>query len=271
MMPVFFDTELEGVATFWRIYRKDGCTLGLTSHNRALYFDGILHRAAPGLAPSAIRKTIGFSDESADVRGALSHGSISSKDLSAGLFDDASIEIGAVNWETLERAVLYSGMIGEVTESSQEFSASLRSAKRSLERDLVPYTSPTCRAEFCGPGCGLSAARFSIEAQIDNIDLDNNSVAGPGLQASLYLGGRLTPLEGPQTGMTFAIVATDGNAMILDRPIKSGASPDMAVRLREGCDHTHATCHGRFGNAVNFRGEPFLPGNDLLTRYPKAK
>jgi len=28
------------------------------------------------------------------------------------------------------------------------------------------------------------------------------------------------------------------------------------------------TCSARFGNAVNFRGEPYLPGNDLLTRYP---
>ena len=31
-----------------------------------------------------------------------------------------------------------------------------------------------------------------------------------------------------------------------------------------------ATCAGRFANAVNFRGEPHLPGMDLLTRYPGA-
>ena len=29
-----------------------------------------------------------------------------------------------------------------------------------------------------------------------------------------------------------------------------------------------ATCAGRFGNTLNFRGEPYLPGVDLLTRYP---
>ncbi|MEO0871962.1 MAG: phage BR0599 family protein, partial [Pseudomonadota bacterium] len=26
----------------------------------------------------------------------------------------------------------------------------------------------------------------------------------------------------------------------------------------------------RFGNAHNFRGEPFLPGNDLLARYGRS-
>jgi hypothetical protein len=45
------------------------------------------------------------------------------------------------------------------------------------------------------------------------------------------------------------------------------------VRARssiEGCDKQMATCSARFANAVNFRGEPYLPGMDLLTRYPGA-
>ena len=42
------------------------------------------------------------------------------------------------------------------------------------------------------------------------------------------------------------------------------------VEVTEGCDKTLATCAARFGNAVNFRGEPHLPGIDLLTRYPGA-
>jgi hypothetical protein len=40
------------------------------------------------------------------------------------------------------------------------------------------------------------------------------------------------------------------------------------VEVSEGCDKSIATCAGRFGNAANFRGEPYLPGVDLLTRYP---
>ena len=38
----------------------------------------------------------------------------------------------------------------------------------------------------------------------------------------------------------------------------------------QGCDKMLATCSGRFGNVANFRGEPHLPGMDLLTRYPGA-
>lgn len=269
-MPVFFDAELEGVAIFWRIYRKDGVTLGLTSHDRALYFSGIMHLAAPGIAPAAIRKTVGLSEESAEVSGALSDSSISQRDLSAGLFDDATIEIGAVDWETLSHAVFYSGVIGDVTEGPQEFSADLQSAKVALQKDLVAYTSPTCRAQFCGPGCGLSAARFTANTELETVDLDDNCVSATGVSPAIYLGGQLTMLEGPQSGIVFTIVASKNGALILDRPIYPGTSAGMKVRVHEGCDRTHATCHARFNNAINFRGEPFLPGNDLLTRYPKA-
>ncbi len=41
----------------------------------------------------------------------------------------------------------------------------------------------------------------------------------------------------------------------------------VAVELIEGCDRQLATCRDRFANIANFRGEPHLPGNDLLTRY----
>ncbi|HLL58748.1 MAG TPA: phage BR0599 family protein, partial [Allosphingosinicella sp.] len=42
------------------------------------------------------------------------------------------------------------------------------------------------------------------------------------------------------------------------------------VEISEGCDKSFATCTARFANGANFRGEPHLPGMDLLTRYPGA-
>jgi hypothetical protein len=48
-------------------------------------------------------------------------------------------------------------------------------------------------------------------------------------------------------------------------------TPGTRALLRQGCDHTLQTCHARFGNAINFQGEPFVPGNDLLARYPGAR
>lgn len=270
MMRVFFDRELDTVATFWRIYRRDGVALGFTSHDRDLAFDGILHRSAPGMVPAAIRLTSDLSDDSAEVEGALSHDAIREPDLAAGLFDEASIEIGAVAWETLENRILYSGQIGRIDDDGKAFSAELRSAKRSLDVDLVPRTSPTCRAIFCGPGCGLSAQKHETLDTLSAIDFDANRLQLATANGPDFMDGRIRFLGGPQTGLVFHVVSTNGQWLTLDRSLVGGTAIGTRVEVREGCDHTFETCRTRFANAVNFRGEPFLPGNDLLARYGKG-
>jgi len=266
-MRVFFDRELDTVATFWRIYRRDGAALAFTSHDRDLTFGGITHRAAPGMIPAAIRLTVELSNDSAEAQGVLHHDSIREEELAAGLFDEAAIEIGAVDWITLDHSTLYSGQIGRIEDNQTQFTAELRSTKSLLERDLVPRTSPTCRAEFCGQGCGLSAVRFTTFRMIDAIDPESNRVRFAGLTGEDYVDGRLRFMSGPQTGIGFGIIDAETDWLTLDRPLVAGTAAGVRAELREGCDHTFATCVGRFANSINFRGEPFLPGNDLLSRY----
>ena len=52
------------------------------------------------------------------------------------------------------------------------------------------------------------------------------------------------------------------------QPTPFPVAPGEAAELRQGCDKRLDTCRERFANVLNFRGEPHLPGNDLLTRYP---
>lgn len=267
-MTVFFQQELEGVATYWRIFRTDGVTLGFTSHDRALAFDGVLHRAAPGMQPTAIRRSSGLRSDDAEASGALTHDTISEQDLASGLYDNARIMVGAVNWETLEREIFYSGRIGAIEDDGVGFTANLISEKARLETDLVPRTSPTCRAEFCDTQCGQSAALFSHRAIVESVNLDANSIQLNVTDPTNFIGGELRFLDGPQTGLRFGIMTANGSSFILDKPLHPHTEQARSAYLREGCDHTIETCHSRFRNAVNFRGEPFLPGNDLLARYP---
>jgi uncharacterized phage protein (TIGR02218 family) len=266
-MRVFFDRELDTVATFWRIYRRDGAALAFTSHDRDLSFGGLRHLAAPGMIPAAIRLTAELANDSAEVQGALNHESIREAELAAGLFDEAAIEIGAVDWTSLDHHTLYTGQIGRIEDDSTQFAAELQSTKSLLEQDLVPRTSPTCRAEFCGRGCGLSAVRFTSLQVLAGIDLEANRVRFAGLDGEAHVDGRLRFMEGPQTGVAFGIIDAADDWLVLDRPLVDGTPVGARAELREGCDHTITTCADRFGNAANFRGEPFLPGNDLLARY----
>lgn len=82
-----------------------------------------------------------------------------------------------------------------------------------------------------------------------------------------WAGGRLRWIGGANSGLSDVIAASAGDVVTLRRAPRFDAVGAL-VEVSEGCDKSIATCAGRFGNAANFRGEPYLPGIDLLTRYP---
>jgi len=177
------------------------------------------------------------------------------------------IRVGLVDWQSLEAAVLFRGTIGMVSQDGDGFSVELQSAKRMLDRELVPQTSPTCRAEFCGRGCNLSPARFEREVLVSGIDAERQVVFVAGIaDLAPYAWGSLRWANGAAAGIACRIVDTAEARVTLDR-LPQATDGTRAI-LQEGCDHTIATCASRFSNGINFQGEPYLPGNDLLTRHP---
>lgn len=271
MSRTWFSQPLETVAVWWRIERRDGVALGFTSHDRDLVFAGLRHRTAPGMVPSAVRRTATLEADSAEVSGALAHDAIGEAELAGGRFDGARVAMGLVDWESLEFEALFTGTIGSVGREGEQFSAELESLKQVLARDLVPRTSPTCRAEFCGEGCTLSSARFTHEATLTEVGEGRQWVRAGGILAADFAFGWLRPVDGGDAGAVLRVRAVDDGWLVLERPLAEDATAGQRVLLREGCDHTIATCSARFGNAVNFQGEPYLPGNDLLSRYPAAQ
>lgn len=272
MTRTWFGERLETVATFWRIERTDGVTLGFVSHDRDLAFGGLAYRSAPGMVPSAIRLSADFEADSAEIAGALTHDAIREDDLGSGRFDGARIVTGVVDWITLEYEALYSGTIGAVGRDGSGFSAELASLKALLNREIVPRTAPTCRAEFCATGCTLSPPRFTHEAVLAEISEDRGAIRLSAAVPSAKLAdGTLRWVEGPDAGCIMRIESVAGTWLHLEREVAPSLAAGSRAIVREGCDHTLDTCSTRFANAVNFQGEPFLPGNDLLTRYPAAQ
>jgi len=266
---------LSTVALAWTIARTDGVTIGLTDHDRDLMVDGLVHRAAPGITPSAIKRSDGLEADTMDVAGALTSAAIGERDLLGGRWDGARVRLAAVDWETGAMvARLGSGTIGAVETRGDAFTAELRGAAAALDRPAAEETSPSCRAELGDRRCRVAMAGrrryarvMSFEAGVANavVTLD---AAEPGANAWGF--GRLRWMSGANCGLESAVAASAGATVTLRRAPPFAVEAGALVEIVEGCDKTIATCAGRFANAANFRGEPYLPGIDLLTRYPGA-
>jgi uncharacterized phage protein (TIGR02218 family) len=260
--------ELTTLTLCWRVERRDGLTIGITAHDRDLEIDGLLYRAAPGMTPSAVSRGTGLDADSMDVTGALGGDAITERDLLAGRWDGARVALFATDWSApSETVALGEGTIGAVETRGGVLTAELRGVAASLERPVVEETSPECRAELGDRRCQVAMAgrrRFARVVQVEGAVVTLDAVEP---LANCYGGGRLRWFGGGNSGLEDAVARSGGATVTLRRPPRFEGAGAL-VELIEGCDKSLASCAGRFANAINFRGEPYLPGIDLLTRYP---
>jgi uncharacterized phage protein (TIGR02218 family) len=264
------DEVLATLAFCWRLERRDGVTIGLTSHDRDLEIGHVRYRAAPGVMPSAIRSGITAEGSDTDLQGALVADAISEADLMAGRWDGAALELRLTEWDAPGEMwlLLAKGEIGSVARKGGAFTAELVGAMAVLKTPVAPSTSPDCRARLGDRQCrvDLTARRKIVAVE----SVEDVEVGVSGLVAGAYAFGTLRWMTGPNAGAVQAVVDNGASVLTLADPPAFAVEAGTLALLTEGCDRQLETCTARFANVVNFRGEPYLPGTDLLTRYPGA-
>lgn len=269
-MAAICEGPLTSLAFCWRIERGDGAGVALTSHDRAILRGGDTYVAEPGVTPAAITRSLGLEPHSGEVAGALSASALTETDLALGRWDGARVRLTAIDWTAPEGEAieLLGGELGEVSLEGESFSAELNGAASRLAAAPCPATSPECRAQFGDKHCRVDLAGRNIRAVV--VSSDGNSITVEQPVDGRFMFGRLRYLSGANCGLETVILGVNGAQLtVRDRP-RASVEAGAILSLREGCDKRFETCVSRFQNAANFRGEPHLPGNDLLTRYPGA-
>ncbi|MAW87097.1 MAG: hypothetical protein CMJ42_11260 [Phyllobacteriaceae bacterium] len=260
----------------WRVRRADGTVLGFTDHDGPLVFDGLAHRPRTGFSASEARQSLGLAADATEIEGALSDDEITESDIEAGLYDGAKVETWLVNWtDPGQRALLRTTVIGRITRRDGRFMAELQSLSASLDKPLSRVLRRACSAELGDEACGvnLSAAGMSAEVEIMKVvpPVTLRVARTPGPEGWLVNGWLETAdgNAGPPRRYRISAQQADGAAETLvlgDRP-EPPLETGQAVRLVAGCDKRFATCRDRFGNGINFRGFPHMPGNDAAFGY----
>lgn len=162
------------------------------------------------------------------------------------------------------------GELGEVSVRGEAFEAELRGPAALLDAPVAEQTSPECRARLGDLRCRADMAgrtRLTRIVAVPGAEMVEVAAAGPGND---HGSGRLRWLGGANSGLESAVLRSAGALLTLHEPPCFPPAPGDLVEIAEGCDGQASTCAERFNNILNFRGEPHLPGIDLLTRYPGA-
>ncbi len=256
----------------WKLVPRVGATLGFTDHDNDVAFDGVTFEAQAGFEASEIESSLGLSVDNLEASGALESTQLDAERLRAGDFDHAAIEIWKVNWQDVtQRLLLRKGHLGEVTHGGAGFTAEVRGLSHVLNQTKGRVFQFGCDASVGDARCAvdLESAMFHAVAMIVAVEENRRlTISGVGGFASGWFSqGTLTWGSGLNAGRLEEIKSHADSSVELWQAASFAVSIGDSVTLRAGCDRQFSTCKTKFGNAVNFRGMPQMPGTDFVSTF----
>lgn len=274
----------DGIAalnTFWTVTRKDGTVLGFTDWTADVSVGTITYEASSGMSRSALQQRVDLSVPNQEVTGILSSDKVKAGDIRAGKYNGATLDVFMAvpddpDFLTYGRIGLPGAFLGEVDIQDGMFVFEIRGLSYLLQQSFIELYTPTCRTEFCDSKCKLDIADFTVTGTVTAVPVANfeatGSLVGPGLSTptpstgKLFQFGLITFDTGLNAGFSTEIVdqtainpATLAFYLPTPYPITIGDTFTAVV----GCDKTIQRCV-QLANAINFRGEPAIPGMSLL-------
>ena len=189
--------------------------------------------------------------------------------LRDGAFDGAPVYrdrvfLTAPNGSVIGGARMFQGRISTVdnvgrTQATLSVASDLVILDYDMPRNLF---APTCLHVLYDAGCGIIRGTYSMNGAVEagsNSNTINFSGAREGdAQGSIVFS------SGPNAKVRATVRGVNvGLSYSLMYPLPFAPSTGDAFTVAFGCDHTQATCQGKFNNLVNFRGFPYVPPPQL--------
>jgi len=276
--------HLDGGATClcrcWQVTRRDGVVFGFTDHDHNIVFEGVTFKAGTGLDAAAIQQSTGLSVDNTQAVGALSDFSVSEADILAGFYDGAEVLVYVVNWmDASQRALQFRGSLGEIKRGGGAFEAELRGLSEPLNQPQGRAYHKSCSAVLGDADCkfDLSAAGYVADLAVESFEDSRVFLfsGATGFDEGWFEDGMLRVQSGAAAG-ELAIVKLDRfrdglRRVELWQELRRNIATGDTVRLTAGCNKRPETCRLKFQNFLNFRGFPYIPGDDWAISVPSGR
>lgn len=272
--PDLREAMASGVTTLcqlWTITPFLRTSLYFTNLDRDVDFDGNTYKSAKGFEASSVENTLGGSKSNLDIHVLLDPAFLSRIDVERGLILEAAVELRIIDYMHPEYGSVreFAGTVKEVSvPTSLNSMLSLSGNMSRMSRQLTEQYYPTCRADLGDARCGINIDAFSADFEVDSTTgqtFTSSELAGE--PNNRYKLGSILWNSGDNSGLAQEVLTNTGPSVRLfflpPFPIQAG---DVGTIYR-GCAKTVAACKG-YNNIVNYRGEPYVPGEDFVDKAP---
>jgi uncharacterized phage protein (TIGR02218 family) len=253
---------------------RDGTTVGFTSLDEEQVID-LSDDGGPadlscdqGMVLSAITLAVGLDASFAEVQGPVGP-VVTAPAVDGGKWDGAEAWLVRVSPGVAGFAPILRGHVAEARVEGPRFVFEIRNQADMLNQQIGRTITAYCDATFGDARCGFAVAAeaATVTAVTDALRF---TVSTGGSFADEYFNlGKVTFTSGALNGVIADNIAswTSAGAIELFEPLPAAPEVGDTLDLARGCGKTRTDCMG-FGNIVNFRGFPDVPGTDQVLRYP---
>lgn len=242
---------------------KNNRVLHLTTNSSTININGVIYSPNSGLEIEEIYFT-DFGNNHILISGIYENGGI---EFHTDLVD-SSFSVNFYLDGSLHNIVTYT--CSEFSRSDLDFLIRVESQIHKYNKKAALLFSKTCRATLGDSKCKINLDNFANYYNITKIDgkkiyISLESFGGDSHinQNGYFSFGKAifstNPGQGEDTQDVYFITLHSGNEIFLGKSVAQIFANNTNVKLVPGCDKKFMTCCKKFDNALNFRGEPFVP------------
>ena len=186
--------------------------------------------------------------------------------FSFGYFDSADVDLRKVffsSWagSPIGDLILFKGRVSDVAGTGTEIVMNVKSRMELLNVQIPRnvYQS-SCMNSVYDDACGAAKSSFVVSGYVTSGFKSGitTTVSNPD---NYFSQGSILFTSGLNSGIKRTVKAfyASSGTFTFDPPLPNNPLAGDEFQAWPGCDSTQATCNGKFGNVIHFRGTPFIP------------
>ena len=261
------------ICTLFSIVASDTTSRYFTDHDNSITFGGKTYIPSAGVTRLKMKTTNNAEVSNQEVAATILD--MPEDELKTGKWDNAQIEVAMASWRfpSEGKLVVFKGSIGVIQWTDEGFRADIQNYLRDLGRNLGANVTATCRHQLFGTAsadkigfCGVDRASYLSTGTVSYV-LTNKlkfKISNTGRPSTWGSNGFVKFTSGNNAGLTYEVkihlveASPLGESVELFLPCIGSISVGDTFELTAGCDHTFATCKGKFGNGPRFGGFPHI-------------
>lgn len=269
-----YQSDSPTVAWAIKITRTDDEVYGWTSADRDATIDAVIYESAPGLSVASFASSAGLAVDNSELTVLADDTIITRADIIAGRWNNAAYLLFKYDWTDAAAGeeVISTGFLGELHPRSGAYVAELRGLQQYLQQPVGAASTKTCRARLGDAMCTVDLGGWTETGTITGVTSKQVFTDSSRTEADDYFGeGILTWTAGLNTGLSQKVKTYASDTFTLSLPMIFDVQIGDTYSVIAGCrKRLDEDCAAKFGNELNFQGEPHRPTVDELTSAPEV-